>query len=186
MEKDTQVPDVTRAGGGALLQLLEFFYPVHYKVGMALENRLGAGRISRKQVAMLWLIRSEGEQGRSLPRKRIEQLLSDWFEVSSSAITKSLRAMAQPSVGLVRLVEDPHSGREKQVWLTAKGERFVAGMVDRGCEFISVLAHHFSAGEIEQVIAFFSRLNDLINGARSARQPSRTLPAGAAEPPADR
>ncbi|MGO9060590.1 MAG: MarR family winged helix-turn-helix transcriptional regulator [Candidatus Binataceae bacterium] len=147
-----------------LLQLLEFFYPIHYKVGMALEDRLGAGRISRKQVTMLWLIRSEGEQGRRLSRKRIEQLLSGWFEVSSSAITKSLRTMAQPSMGLVRLVEDPHSGREKQVWLTAKGERFVASMVDRGREFIGTFARHFTADEIEQAIAFFSRVADFING----------------------
>jgi DNA-binding MarR family transcriptional regulator len=131
---------------------------------MALEDRLGAGRISRKQVTMLWLIRSEGEQGRGLPRKRIEQLLSDWFEVSSSAVTKSLRAMARPSMGLVRLVEDPRSGREKQVWLTAKGERFVASMVDRGREFIGTFARHFSADEIEQAIGFFSRVSDLING----------------------
>ncbi len=150
--------------GDPLLQLLEFFYPIHYKVGMALEDRLGAGRISRKQVTMLWLIRSEGEEGLRLPRKRIEQLLSDWFEVSSSAITKSLRAMAQPSMGLVRLVEDPHSGREKLVWLTAKGERFVASMVDRGREFIGTFARHFTADEIEQAIAFFSRVGDLING----------------------
>ena len=150
--------------GDSLLQLLEFFYPIHYKVGMALEDRLGAGRISRKQVTMLWLIRSEGEQGRRLPRKRIEQLLSAWFEVSSSAITKLLRAMAQPSMGLVKLVEDPHSGREKQVWLTTKGERFVARMVDRGREFIGTFAQHFTAGEIEQAIVFFSRMADLING----------------------
>ena len=141
---------------------------------MALEDRLGAGHISRKQVTMLWLIRSEGEQGLRLPRKRIEQLLSDWFEVSGSAITKSLRAMAQPSMGLVRLVEDPHSGREKQVWLTAKGRRFVASMVDRGREFIGIFARHFAADEIEQAITFFSKVGDLTNGESVKRVEVRT------------
>jgi DNA-binding MarR family transcriptional regulator len=154
----------TPPAGDQPLALLEFFYPIYYKLGRALEDRLGAGRISRKQVAMLWLIRSEGERGRCLPRKRIEQLLSNWFEISSSAVTKSLRAMARPAVGLVRLVEDPRSAREKQVWLTAKGERFVAAMVGRGRQFIAAFARNFSAGEIEQLIGLFSRVNEQIDG----------------------
>ncbi len=157
-----------------LLQLLEFFYPIHYKVGMALEERLGAGRISRRQVTILWLIRSEGEQKRLLPRKRIEQLLSEWYEVSGSAITKSLRAMAQPSMALVRLAENPNSGREKYVYLTPKGQRFVAGMVDRGREFIATLARHFTPGEIEQAIAFFSKVGDVMNGGCVKRIKVRT------------
>ncbi len=161
----------TPPAGDQPLALLEFFYPIYYKLGRALEDRLGAGRISRKQVAMLWLIRSEGERGRCLSRKRIEQLLSDWFEISSSAVTKSLRAMAQPSVGLLRLVEDPRSAREKQVWLTPRGERFVAAMVGRGRQFIAAFARNFSAGEIEQLIGMFSRVNEQINGNRRTEQP---------------
>jgi DNA-binding MarR family transcriptional regulator len=163
----------TTPAGDQPMALLEFFYPIYYKLGRALEDRLGAGRISRKQVAMLWLIRSEGERGRCLSRKRIEQLLSDWFEISSSAVTKSLRAMARPSVGLVRMVEDPRSAREKQVWLTAKGERFVAAMVGRGRQFIAAFARNFSAGEIEQLIGMFSRVNEQINANQRPEQPER-------------
>ena len=54
-------------------KLLEFFYPTHYRLGRALEDVMGRGRLTRKQVAVLWLIHSEGEGRRSLPRKRIER-----------------------------------------------------------------------------------------------------------------
>src|SRR6266851_6686459 len=112
--------------------LLEFFYPFHYKGGMALEDALRCGQLSRKQVAILWLIRSEGEQGKRMRRKDIERLLQTWFEVSSSAITKALRGMSRPPLGLLRMVEDPQSAREKQVVLTSKGEKFLHSMVEEG------------------------------------------------------
>ncbi len=151
-----------------VLELIEFFYPIHYKVGMALEDSLRLGKLTRKQVAILWLIRSEGAQGRQIQRKRIEQLLSGWFEISGSAITKSLRAMARPPLGLIQMAEDPRSGREKQVWLTPKGERFVQQMVARGCQFVSGLAQNFSAEEIREVIVFFRRLTEVIKARPAA------------------
>src|SRR5262245_66448552 len=84
---------------------LEFFYPFHYKGGMALEDVLRCGQLSRKQVAILWLMRAEGEQGKRMRRKAIERSIQTWFEVSSSAITKALRSMARPPLSLVQLVE---------------------------------------------------------------------------------
>jgi len=75
---------------------LEFFYPFHDKGGMALEDALRCRQLSRKQVAMLWLIRAEGEQGKRMRRKEIERSIQMWFEVSSSAITKALRSMTRP------------------------------------------------------------------------------------------
>jgi DNA-binding MarR family transcriptional regulator len=108
-------------------ELLELFYTVHYRVGMALEDALRDGRLTRKQVAILWLIRAIGGERRGLSRKQIQQAVTDWFEVSNSQITKALRAMARPPLGLVQIVEDPKSGREKQVLLTASGERLLHG-----------------------------------------------------------
>lgn len=145
-----------------MLEFLEFFYPVHYRVGMALEDTLRLGKLTRKQVTILWLIRSEGEGGRQLARKRIEQLLSSWFEISSSAITKALRAMARPPLNLIQLTEDPHSGREKQVSLTRKGERFIATMVQAGRDFIEDLARSSSPEELRQGINFLRRVIDII------------------------
>jgi DNA-binding MarR family transcriptional regulator len=144
------------------LQLLEFFYPIHYRIGMAMEEALGDGRLTRKQVAILWLIRSEGGRQRGVPRKRIERLLSNWYEVSSPTVTRALRAMARRPLGLVRFTEHPQSAREKQVWLTARGERFLQEMVERGTEFIAGLARHFSEQELRLAITFFRRASVLM------------------------
>src|SRR5262249_19193971 len=113
-------------------ELLELFYPVHYKSGIAFEDAMRAGRLTRKQTAILWLIHSEGLERRPMRRKDIERLLQTWFEVSSSAITKALRGMSRPPLSLLRIFEDAQSAREKQVVLTAKGEKFLDSMITEG------------------------------------------------------
>ena len=137
--------------------LLEFFYPFHYKGGMALEDALRCGQLSRKQVAILWLIRSEGEQGKRMRRKEIERSIQTWFEVSSSAITKALLSMARPPLSLVQIVEDAQSAREKQVRLTAKGERFLATMVAAGQRFEQQIVDQLTPEEIHSGIHFLQR-----------------------------
>ncbi len=144
------------------LELLEFFYPLHYRIGMALEEALGDGRLTRKQVAILWLIRSEGGAQGGVPRKRIERLLSNWYEVSSPTVTRALRAMARRPLNLVRFTEDPYSARERKLWLTARGERFLQQMVDRGVGFVAGLARHFSEDELKLAISFFRRASVLM------------------------
>jgi DNA-binding MarR family transcriptional regulator len=136
---------------------LEFFYPFHYKGGMALEDALRCGQLSRKQVAILWLIRSEGEQGRRMRRKDIERLIQTWFEVSSSTITKALRSMARPPLSLVQIVEDPQSAREKQVLLTPKGEQFLETMVAEGQRFEQQIVDQLTPEEVSQGIHFLQR-----------------------------
>ena len=136
---------------------LEFFYPFHYKGGMALEDALRCGQLSRKQVAILWLIRSEGEQGKRMRRKEIERSIQTWFEVSSSAITKALRSMVRPPLSLVQIVEDKQSAREKQVRLTAKGERFLATMVAEGEKFEQQIVDQLTPEEVSFGIHFLQR-----------------------------
>jgi DNA-binding MarR family transcriptional regulator len=116
-------------------ELLELFYPIHYRGNMAVEDAM-RGELTRKQAAIMWLIRSAGENGRELRRKEIVRRLQDWFDVSSPAVTKALRQMARAPLGLVRLVEDSDSAREKRVVLTPKGERFLLAMVARGRDFL--------------------------------------------------
>jgi DNA-binding MarR family transcriptional regulator len=105
--------------------LLRFFYPVHYQIAGAIEDVLSGGVLSRKQVVILQVIRSEGEDGRRIRRKTIERALQTWFEITSSAISKALRAMARPPLGLIAISEDPASGRERIVTLTARGIGFL-------------------------------------------------------------
>src|SRR6266446_4048887 len=148
-QRKTMTASARQASGTAdpAAELLELFYPVHYKGGMALEDAMRGGRLSRKQMAILWLIHSEGEQGRRMRRKEIERLIQTWFEVSSSAITKALRGMARPPLSLVQIVEDPQSAREKLVRLTAKGERFLATMVAEGLKFEQQIVDYLTPEE---------------------------------------
>src|SRR5271163_1908832 len=89
--------------------LLELFYPIHYRGNMTVEDAM-RGELTRKQAAIMWLIRSVGsDRGRSMRRKDIVARLQDWFDVTSPAVTQALRQMASPPFGLVRLVEDANS-----------------------------------------------------------------------------
>jgi DNA-binding MarR family transcriptional regulator len=160
----------TKASGGVDLSLaeryaadlLELFYPVHYRSNMALEEAM-RGELTRKQAAILWLIRSAGnEGGRSMRRKEIVLRLQDWFDVSSPAITQALRRMARPPMGLVRLVEDTASAREKRVILTPKGEEFLRTMVDRGGTFLKQLMRQLPGAQVSGGIDFLRAAVDAV------------------------
>jgi DNA-binding MarR family transcriptional regulator len=134
--------------------LLELFYPIHYRGNMAVEDAM-RGELTRKQAAILWLIRSAGnDRGRWMPRKEIVIRLQDWFDVTSPAVTQDLRRMARPPLGLVRLVEDARSAREKRVLLTLKGERFLATMVERGRDFLRRVVEQMHEAEVSAGIDF--------------------------------
>ena len=80
----------------AAKKLLDLFYPVHYVVGMKVEDTLRTNDLlNRHQVAVLWIIRSEGTNGISMRRKNIENALTGWYETSSSAISKAVTSAGQ-------------------------------------------------------------------------------------------
>lgn len=150
----------------AALRFLEYYYPIHYKAGIGVEDALRGGTLNRHQVAMLWLIHSEGKGGREMDRKAIERSLESWFEISGAAITKALRAMAQPPLDLVRLVENPKSGREKIVVLTPKGEVHMKKMIAGGEAYVQRIIDHMSDEEIERGLHFFKRISEIVDGFR--------------------
>ncbi|MBV8773740.1 MAG: winged helix-turn-helix transcriptional regulator [Deltaproteobacteria bacterium] len=134
-------------------ELLELFYPVHYRGNMAVEDAM-RGKLTRKEAAIMWLIRSAGEDGSEMRRKEIVARLQDWFDVSSPAVTKALRHMSRPPLSLVRLLEDAASGREKRVRLTPQGQRFVLGMVARGQEFLRRVVRQLPDHQVRDGIEF--------------------------------
>jgi DNA-binding MarR family transcriptional regulator len=139
---------------GHSASLLELFYPIHYQGNMAVEEAMRA-QLSRKQAAILWLIRSAGSaNGRSMRRKEIVLRLQDWFDVSSPAVTQALRRMARSPLGLVRLVEEADSAREKRVILTPRGEEFIQAMVERGRAFLQSLIRELPDHRIRGGIDF--------------------------------
>jgi DNA-binding MarR family transcriptional regulator len=139
---------------GGAAELLELFYPIHYQGTMAVEDAM-RGDLTRKQAAILWLIRSAGnEEGRCMPRKEIVVRLQEWFDVSSPAITQALRGMARPPLGLVRLLEDPESAREKRVIVTPKGERFLTAMAERGRAFLQKVTAQLAEDQVRSGVEF--------------------------------
>lgn len=159
-KKNQDVPE------DAALRFLELYYPIHYKAGIGVEDALRGGVLSRHQVAILWLIHSEGEGGDRMPRKRIERSLTSWFGISGAAVTKALRSMAKPPLGLVELIEDPASGREKTVFLTAKGKRHMRKMIGQGDAFVQLIVDHLTPEEIRTGLHFFRRIADIVDEIR--------------------
>jgi DNA-binding MarR family transcriptional regulator len=157
-------------------QLLGFFFPIHYQLGFELEDILRRGVLTRKQATILWLIRSEGGAQRSVPRKRVEALLTSWYEVTSSAITKAIRGMSRAPLDLVRIEDDPDSGRERRIVLTSKGRRFVEAMAEDGRRFATDLVQRLESEEIQAGIRFLSSLTDGLQRMRSARMERTSEP----------
>jgi DNA-binding MarR family transcriptional regulator len=151
---ETVVDDHPSALNRQAAALLELFYPVHYRGNMAVEDAM-RGDLTRKQAAILWLIRSAGgDHGRSMRRKEIVARLQDWFDITSPAVTQSLRQMATAPLSLVRVVGDAESAREKRVLLTPKGERFIAGMAERGRAFLSKLVEQLPQEQVLRGVEF--------------------------------
>jgi len=150
-------------------ELQEFFYPIHYQIGMALEDALRGGVLTRKQSAILWMIRSAGEGGRCMRRKDIVRLMQSWFEVTNSGLSKAIRSMARPPLSLVEITEDPHSAREKLISLTPKGEQFLAAMAARGEAFLQDIVVHVPAAVIRGGIEYLQQLTDAFNRSRAMR-----------------
>jgi DNA-binding MarR family transcriptional regulator len=149
--------------------LQEFFYPIHYQIGMALEDALRGGVLTRKQSAILWMIRSAGDDGRRMRRKDIVRSMQSWFEVTNSALSKAIRGMARPPLSLVEITEDPHSAREKLISLTPKGEQFLKAMAARGEVFLQDIVQHMPAEVIRGGVEYFRQLIDAFNRSRALR-----------------
>jgi DNA-binding MarR family transcriptional regulator len=183
MARPTRTPQTARIddGQGAspeqVRQLLSFYYPMHYRIGMELETVMGQGRVSRKQAAILWLIHSRAGSDGWMRRKAIETRLSTWFEISNSNISKLLRELAKPPLSLVSQVESPESGREKVVRLTKHGEKFVAGMIDASVAYLASQLTHVSDEELGWGIGFLSLSFGRAPGAGLDEPPPRVAEA---------
>jgi len=148
-----------RAGTGATAEVfgervLRYFYPVHYRFGMEMEQAMGQGRLGRKQAALLWLIHSEAGPDGWMPRKDIEATLATWFEMSPPNVTKIIRDTASPAHGLIEIIESPGSAREKSLRLTPAGRDFVSTMIDSATRFLQSRVAHMPQAKLSAGLAF--------------------------------
>jgi len=131
--------------------------------------------LNRHQVAVLWTIRSEGINGRSMRRKYIENVMTGWYDISSSAISKAIRAIAKPPLGLITIEEHPQSAREKLVSLTPRGEQFVHAMVQNGSSMCAWFLDNMARwdGEPDVSLYIYSKINALFSGLIDAERRER-------------
>ncbi len=154
MPKNSKVAPTPKRFNPLHADLLGFFYPIHYRVGMELETRMCQGRVSRQQAAIIWLIESEVGGDGWVRRRVVEQMLGDWFETSNSHVSQLLRELARPPLSLVIQMENPASGREKVVALTTEGKAFFQTMINAGLEYFSTQFEHVSDEEMRWGIKF--------------------------------
>lgn len=139
-------------------ELVDFFYPVHYKLGMTLEAVMCDGIVSRTQAAALWLVASEIGGGGQILRKDVERRLREWYETSNSNVSKVVRDLARPPRQFLVQQESPHSGREKIISLTPKGVAFVHDMKLRGVRYLARALAHVSFESTSGGTEFFGVL----------------------------
>jgi DNA-binding MarR family transcriptional regulator len=141
---------------------LDLYYPFHYKVGFAIERALRGSRLTQHQAIILWIIHSEGEKGRSMRRKDVEQRITSWFDVTSSAISKALRGMARSEMPFLNIMEDPQSGREKRLYLTDAGQNHIRDMIKRTQSLITAIVDQLTDQEIEAGLLFMRRVSEVM------------------------
>ncbi len=152
---------------------LELFYPVHYRIGIGIEDAMRQGRLTRHEVAVLWLIRTEGVDGAELRRKDIERALTSWFEIQSSAISKLIRGLTKPPLALVELFEDPENGREKRVRLTEAGHDEINAIMKAGTEFIETMVDHLTEDTAKEGVDFLSKVSEIIELLAASPKPQQ-------------
>jgi DNA-binding MarR family transcriptional regulator len=151
----------------AATELMEFFYSVHYEIGTALEDVVRADVLSRQQAAILWLIRSQGDDGIRMRRKHIESNIRRWFEVTSAALSRSLRAMMHPPLELIETTEDPRSGREKLVVLTPRGKAFLGAAATQAGTVLAELIEDVPINVLDHAVTYFRYLTDAFQNSRT-------------------
>jgi DNA-binding MarR family transcriptional regulator len=146
---------------------MEFFYSVHYEIGTALEDVVRADVLSRQQAAILWLIRSQGDDGIRMRRKHIESNIRRWFEVTSAALSRSLRSMMHAPLELIEITEDPRSGREKLVALTPRGEAFLGAAATQAGTVLAELIEDVPIDVLDHAVTYFRYLTEAFQNSRT-------------------
>ena len=145
-----EIPRVPREYS-ALMQL-DIFFPIHYKAGNRVEAALRKGAsLNRQQVIILWAIAAQGVDGEKMERKLIEQTLKDWLEITSSSVSKAIRSLTDPPLNILTITENPASGREKIVCLTAEGKKVVQDMLSNGRDYLQDVIAELSEEEIDNL-----------------------------------
>lgn len=138
-----------------VLFILDYFYAIHYRFGMELEQAMSLGHLSRIQAAVIWIVQFRVDAAGWVKRKEVELALKSWFECSGARASKLLYELSSPPLSLIRQVPNPDSRREKIISLTPCGTRFFWDMQKAGKMFFANYFESMSPRELKQGIRFF-------------------------------
>jgi DNA-binding MarR family transcriptional regulator len=149
---------------------LEQFYPIHYAIGMQVEDALRCGgELDRHQTVIMWLLRSEAlESGNhGMRRKDIERRMIHWYDITSSTVSKALRSLSRPPHNFIVVSEDPDSGREKRVTVTPAGRRYYKRMAENATAYIKLATDRMSVEENSMGIHMFRTISETFQQLRN-------------------
>lgn len=153
---EPQAPADNTALHSVVAPILDFFYPIHYQFGMALEQAMCRDHLSRQQAAIIWIAHSEAGNNGWVRRRVIELALKSWFECSNSRVSKLLKELSAPPLPLIRQEASHDSRREKIISLTQRGEDFFGNMQRAGRAFFASYFAHMQPEEMRWGHQFLS------------------------------
>ena len=91
-------------------------------------------------------------------RKEVVRLMTNWYDVTSSSVSKALRALSKEPLEYIHIHEHPSSGREKVIELTDAGRKHCDEMIESACEVIRRLTDNFTEDENKMGVYMFMRM----------------------------
>jgi DNA-binding MarR family transcriptional regulator len=149
---------------------LDYFYPIHFSIGMKIEAGLmECGRLDRHQTVIMWILRSESQRRdvSVISRKDIVKMMTNWYDITSSSVSKALRALAKEPLSYITILEDPNSGREKLIEMTPAGKQHCDEMIASACDVIKRITANFSDDENKMGVYMFMRMDEEFSKIRS-------------------
>lgn len=162
MSRDGNRQGNKRGAKQEVSQLFQYFYLVHYQLNMLIEDVM-RGPLTRKEAALLFYLHAEGGKAASLPRKQVAARLNDWFEATSSNVTKIIARLEAQPLGLVVVTNEPGSARDKRVTLSPEGHAFVQSMLKKGEQQSELLLRGLSDEQVRVGLEFFKSASSITN-----------------------
>lgn len=142
--------------------LLEYFYPIHFSIGMKVEESFRTcGTLNRNQTVIMWLLFSETRRtGRpTIARKTVASLMTSWYDISTSGVSKALQHLSKPPLEFILLEKDEQSRREVVISLTKAGTEHCEKMVDSAASVVDKLAGGMTIEEAKMAVYMLMRMD---------------------------
>lgn len=94
-----------------------------------------------------------------MPRKRVVNLMTDWYEITNSSVSKALQALAKPPHEFIAINQDPRSGREVVISLTPRGLAHCDAMVESAASVVTKLTTGMTLEEAKTAAFILMRMD---------------------------